>query len=916
MKATHQPVTTARRSIAHLKHLLQMRTMALWALAALLLITLGDWMPSARAVGAYVWVEGESATEKTVTRNPWYETVPKAAFSGGGFLAHFDETKPGEATYSFEAPAAGEYSLWLRANPNETRIEFALNGAEWQPVSVTNAVQKFTLAGWDMRFMAWIDAGKAVLKAGRNEMKIRLDGKPKPHGILDCFVFTQVPFTPWGIEKPKAAAATRKQASADEENWFDFAAKIDPSATNTAIDLRHLNERFAGELGRIVVRDGKFQHEKGGKSVRFWAVNGPPHDLKGAELAACAKTLARYGVNLVRIHGAVADEKTGEVRLESVQHLVEVIEAMRAEGIYTHLSIYFPLWFRPAGGQDFLEGYDGGKNPFASLMFNPTFQNKYEAWWCAVMTAKMSNGKPLFSEAAVMSVELQNEDSLFFWTFSEGNLPDPQMRMFEKQFGDWLARKHGSIEKAFEAWGGGKLARDNAAEGRVAFRPLYEMFSKKTARDRDTAAFLLETQRAFYTRASKYIHSLGFEGLITCSNWNTASPEVFGPLEKYSYTIGDFIDRHGYFGCRNAGLFSEWSIRNDHTYLNRSALRFDPEEPGAARQFNHPVIDIKYDHKPSVISETTWNRPNRYRSEAPLFFAAYGALQDSDGVVHFALDGAQWSVKPGYFMQPWTLMAPTQVGQFPAAALIYREGLIAPGAVLADLQLGIEDIKNLKGTPLPQDAAFDELRLKDVPTGTELKPGNRIDPLIHFAGRTQVSFAETARPAKLVDLKPYVNRERQTVTSTTGELMLDYGKGFLTMNAPGAQGASGNLKAAGELVLKNIAVQSGLDAVHIVMVALDGKPLKTSQRMLLQVMSEEKASGFKEIPQGEIHLIENIGQDPWRIRKMEGFVRVTRPDAAQLKVTALDFNGVPVKELGSAANIKLLPDCLYYLISK
>ena len=98
-------------------------------------------------------------------------------------------------------------------------------------------------------------------------------------------------------------------------------------------------------------------------------------------------------------------------------------------------------------------------------------------------------------------------------------------------------------------------------------------------------------------------------------------------------------------------------------------------------------MDITYDGKPSMISETTWNRPNRYRSAAPLYFACYGALQGSDAIVHFALDGANWSVKPGFWMQPWTLMAPSQVAQFPAAALIHRRGLVKPGDVVARVDL-------------------------------------------------------------------------------------------------------------------------------------------------------------------------------------------------------------------------------------
>jgi hypothetical protein len=872
--------------------------------------------PMVSRAADWIWVEGESAAQQNVTHNPWYESVPKGAFSGGGFLAHFDDTKPGEASYNFDATSAGDYALWLRANPHETRISFQLNGSSWREIATTNALQQFTLTGWDMRFVGWIEAGTVPLKPGTNEIQFRFEGQPKPHGLLDCFVLTRQPFTPFGIAKPDEAAKLRQQQADDETNWFDFNPPRPERSQASAIDLRFLNEKFAGDDGRIQARDGKFVHAKSGQPVRFWAVNGPPHELKGEALRDCARFLARYGVNLVRVHGAVFDGKTGAFRTDTAQHLVEIVEAMKAEGIYTHLSIYFPLWFKPAADLEWLPGYDGNKNPFATLMFNGAFQQRYEEWWRGISTAKLSNGQPLFSAPALFGVEIQNEDSFFFWTFNEGNIPDPQLRILEKQFGDWLVKQHGSLAKAFEVWGGVRLKRDAESEGRVAFRPLYEMFTKKTPRDRDTAAFLFETQTGFYRRAVQFLRSLGFEGLITPSNWATASPEVFGPLEKLSYTSGDFIDRHGYFGCRNAGLFSEWSIRDGQTYVDRSALRFEAEEPGRPHQFNHPVIDIHYDDKPSMISETTWCRPNRYRTEAPLFFACYGALQDSDAIVHFALDGASWSVKPRFWMQPWTLVAPSQLGQFPAAAVIYRRGLVSPGALLADLTLGIEDLKNLQGTPMPQDAAFDELRLKDVPAGTELKPGNRVDPLIHFAGRAHVTFASAAGSARTQDLSKLVDRAHQTVTSSTGELKLDYGRGVLTINAPATQGVSGNLRAASEVVLSDVRLQCPLDLAHIVIVALDGQPLRTSKRMLLQAMSEEKNSGFRAVPQGAIQLIESIGDDPWRVRKLAGTVRLIRPDAAQLTVTALDLNGVPTKPLGHADAIELAPDRVYYLIGK
>ena len=53
--------------------------------------------------------------------------------------------------------------------------------------------------------------------------------------------------------------------------------------------------------------------------------------------------------------------------------------------------------------------------------------------------------------------------------------------------------------------------------------------------------------------------------------------------------------------------------------------------------------------------------------------------------------------------------------------------------------------------------------MKDVPRGTTLRPGNVIDPLVHLAGRTNVNFSERGGPARLKDLKPYVDRRHQVV---------------------------------------------------------------------------------------------------------------------------------------------------------
>lgn len=700
-------------------------------------------------------------------------------------------------------------------------------------------------------------------------------------------------------------------AQAQDGDWIAFAPPPDRFRDDNPLDLRPLNESAAGVNGRVRAKGGRFVVGERDTPIRFWGVNGPK-SKPGPALKAEARRLAKLGVNLARIHHGYYDE-SGRARPEKIRETQDVIHALKAEGIYSHLSIYFPLWLKPKAGTDFLEGYDGSKHPFAALMFNEAFQAKYRQWWRELLTTPDARGRKLIDEPALFGVEVQNEDSFFFWTFNPQAVPPTQLALLERRFGDWLTRKYQTLENASRAWGGSALESDRPAQGRMGFRPLWNVANERTARDRDTARFLGETQRRFYEDTIAYLRGLGFQGLVTASNWTTADNRVLGPIEQWTYSAGDFHDRHGYFSAAAKGEFSEWSLRDGHTYADRSALKFDPEEPGKPREFGHPVNDISYDDKPTMLSETTFNRPSRHRTEGPAFYAAYGALQDTDAVAHFAMEGDTWSAKPGYFMQPWTLMSPTQAAQFPAAARIFRQGLIREGDLLADLSLPPDDVLGLKGTPLPQAAALDELRLRDVPDGKLPSPGGRIDPLIHYAGRSRVRFARG--PSTVAPLSKFVDRAKKTVRSSTGELLLDYGKGRLTLDAPSAQGAIGDLRG-GPIRTRELAIDVPLDVAAVLAVPLDGKPLRESTRVLVQVMSEERPTGFRSTADGERRRVVSIGGDPWQVRALTGKVGLTRPDAARLTVTALDGNGDRLGRAGDGSGWSLQRGTLYYLVER
>jgi hypothetical protein len=171
-------------------------------------------------------------------------------------------------------------------------------------------------------------------------------------------------------------------------------------------------------------------------------------------------------------------------------------------------------------------------------------------------------------------------------------------------------------------------------------------------------------------------------------------------------------------------------------------------------------------------------------------------------------------------------------------------------------------------------------------------------------------------PLKLGDINTYINRADKQVRATNGDTLLDYGKGLLTLRAPAAQGAIGNLSEGGSISLPDLEIQSSMEPGEIVAVALDGKPLATSNKILLQVMSEEKASGFATMEAAEgVHKITNIGSDPWMVKEFEGELRLKRADAAKLKVTALDANGRSSGPAGNAKRIILQAGTPYYLIA-
>lgn len=862
------------------------------------------------AAGGFIWVEGENPIGTNMKPHPWYAgSVVKADLSGGDFISNFGPEE-GWANYRFNATQAGNYAFWIRANPvGDPKLDYQLNGGSWTPVDFSHNTDLVNIAADnkpDLRFIAWINLGPAYLRAGENTIGFRFHSANNNHGSLDCFVFTEFPFTPSGKLKPGEKLGT------DEPGWWAFEPGPETFGRNALLDLRSLNEAEAGQSG-FIQANGDFFRLGDGRPVRFWAVNTsvPPGDLSKAEMDLMAARFAKLGINMVRIHGGLFDrngndpEKIDASRLDSYFYL---INALKKQGIYAHLSTYFPLWLN-IKASDGIPGTDDiiGKIPFGLLVFEPRMQEIYKSWLRQILTTRSPySGRTLAEETSVGLFEIQNEDSLFFWTFQPASLGRGPRELLEKKFGAWLASKYGSLDHAFAAWPGDKSQDDNSATGRAGLYGAYEMSSAGFAQqspDRrkrilDQIHFLAQVQHDFYVNMRKYIRDdLGAKWPISASNWTTAPG--LGFIERYTYSGVDVIDKHGYFGGKHEGDGAGWSVRNGQTYEDKTAM-YAPESV--------PFQYVRLPGHPHIQTEIAWNKPNRYIAEGEPLISAYESLQGVDGVYFFAAGSGNWDNNGG---GDWTYMMPGEIGQSPAEALQYRRYDLKPGDTVIRQVTTVDDLLNLKSSTLIEGGNAD-FRMTEAPKAGQADQVAGFDPLSFFVGRVERTLDPGAKPAAM-DLGRYIDRQNKRITSSTGEIVWDYGRGVLMVNSPRSQAATGFLGRAGAIRLGAVTIDSHNEYGTIHVISLDGAPLATSRRILIQAFTEEKMYGFK----SSNGVIENIGRAPITVRDIDATVTIA--SFGNLKATSLDEQGYARATLQPSfiegyATITLPRDSLYTIL--
>jgi hypothetical protein len=144
---------------------------------------------------------------------------------------------------------------------------------------------------------------------------------------------------------------------------------------------------------------------------------------------------------------------------------------------------------------------------------------------------------------------------------------------------------------------------------------------------------------------------------------------------------------------------------------------------------------------------------------------------------------------------------------FPAAAIAYRQGYLRQAEPIVREQRLLDNVLNRVPPSICEDSGFDPNRDE----GAQEPPpvGSRIDPRAFLVGPVTTRYSDQIERTCAGDLSRFIDRDARLVRSATGEIVLDYGRGVCTVDAPRAQDACGLLGKRGKVTLTDVTLTCG-----------------------------------------------------------------------------------------------------------
>lgn len=573
------------------------------------------------------------------------------------------------------------------------------------------------------------------------------------------------------------------------------------------------------------------------------------------------------------------------------------------EGVYTTFSCLGALGFGEYLPDSWNLSPDGSRwATRGSWFWDPRLRDAYKAWLRTFFTeVNLHTGIPLGEDPSIAYVQLMAEDGMLFYTST--NVEGTQRRMLEGIFGKWLERKYGSLDQAIVAWGGCRHADDAPEAGRMGLYDMWEFGVEMSGREAtfarmaDQLEFFSLSQRSFYDEMRRFCREeLGMKHLFMSDVWRTADDERMLDMERWTYAGVDIGGKSHFFNSphqvppgkpNTAG----YQINSGDFVQPRSALR---------SPWNLPFMQKRTCGQPFMNHQCLWNPASPWLSESVLIMSSWGALTGLDATGWFAHAPAEFDPT----LRRWGSGAPDVLGGFPAAALAFRMGYVKEGEPAVVDRRTYAQLRTRTKPLIAEGTGFDPTQ--DQFDISDESPSSALDPLVYLTGPVQVEFTEDDEtPYVDPDLDGLIARGRSVVRSNTGELMLDMNRGYATVDTEKFKGVTGFLaEAGGEFSFERVRIEARDAYSTVMVVSLDDRPLHASRRILVQVTTTARPTGWKvesarfAYGKGDRkrdldgYRITSTGRAPWQIARSDVSVTILNTRVSTAK--ALDSNGSAV----------------------
>lgn len=698
----------------------------------------------------------------------------------------------------------------------------------------------------------------------------------------------------------------------DHDQWPAFVVPWNDNSPGPT-DMSYLLEKPAGAAGFVQNANGHLAAGDG-KRLRLWGINIctdmplPPTDLA----PVLARRLAKYGINCVRLHAidhrwpngilmrarrgrkenrwqGGQDEPTRSLDPEGLTRLDYFVHCCKEQGIYSDLNLNVARTFTAADGVIEAERVRWGKG----LVFFDQRLIELQKEYAAQLIDHVNpfTGLRYGDEPAVALIELVNENSLIeYWTRgllgSDGpettpghgdNVPAAYAAELDRRWNARLLARYGDREALDGAWGGDLHPDEDPRAGSVRRLDKDQFSSANAARFRDEAQFYLELERDYFTEMSTYLRrDLQARQLILGTadhnhNWSAL------PMLEANATL-DVMDGHFYWQHPRSHQHGYHWTREDWWIANTPMV----DEPDASI-VAHCSRSVVEGH-PYIVSEVNEPFPNDYAAEFIPLTAAYGLLQDWDGIFLYAYDGRwstlywqdkEWQHEP----EAWTFNLstdPVKWTQMAIGALMYLRG---------DVQSARQTIAR----HIPHNQVLESLRQPADNAHPYWMPG--LPGRLALVHRTAVaSFAAD----RLAPAEGEVQLPSDRIVSDTGELIWENipGDGRVLVDTPRHQSIVGR---AGRRSTSNVTLDLSTPFAAVQIASLDGMPIAESARLLLVAGARIANTGMRWLDERRQSLGPNWGQAPIRLEPVTGTLGLCGLRSAQrVSLQPLDGAGQPV----------------------